>query len=72
MDDGYFKTLQIRAVSMCVYVTTVKHQLVLKLYNHKIYIYIYTHTHTHTRKTTLNWIWIAYAVLKLCHAWPSH
>jgi len=48
MDDGYFKTLQIRAVSMCVYVTTVKHQLVLKLYNHKIYIYIYIHTHTHT------------------------
>jgi len=67
MDDGYFKTLQIRAVSMCVYVTTEKHQLVLRLYNHKkknIYKVI--------RKTTLNWIWIAYAVLKLCHAWPSH
>lgn len=35
MDDGYFKTLEISAVSTCVYVATVKHQLVLKLYNHK-------------------------------------
>ena len=35
---------------MCVYVTTVKHQLVLKLYNHK-YIYIYIYIYKVIRKT---------------------